>query len=379
MQCADLRVTASLCIVVLVCTSFLTIVKTPEVPVKSIQCCCDNPHATSKIDHPNDADIAGLALVKKIFQMLGVMPRAMVRVCAFQFLAWWSWSYQILFAAVWVGKVVNQGDAAAPVGSHLYVLYEQGVKAASAGFVAFAVLSGVVCLFLPSVLHRCGNRRTLAAAQVLLVLCYLSTFTIPARAIYLAAANIAAFALPWGVFLVVPWDLTAQLAPADQRGLYMGALNIFACLARLIVSLSGPLLVIIFGEGNATQAALGTGGEQVRRGWPHLVHPYPTPIWAVTCIRRLPCRSFSIPGLLVTPAKPSFLSAAAALVAFLSLGIVPGVVTKAEPPTAYISSDGLAVLVKVDIGEETKDEAVGAAVIRATDDPMRHFPTSMIV
>ena len=98
MQCADLGVTASLCIVVLVCTSFLTIVKTPEVPVKSIQCCCDNPHATSKIDHPNDADIAGLALVKKIFQMLGVMPRAMVRVCAFQFLAWWSWSYQILFA-----------------------------------------------------------------------------------------------------------------------------------------------------------------------------------------------------------------------------------------------------------------------------------------
>ena len=68
--------------------------------------------------------------------------------------------------------------------------------------------------------------------------------------------------MPWAVFLVVPWALTAQLAPPDQRGLYMGGLNIFACVPQVLVSLSGPVLVKIFGEQKATQAALGFGGEQ---------------------------------------------------------------------------------------------------------------------
>ena len=50
------------------------------------------------------------------------------------------------------------------------------------------------------------------------------------------------------------------MAPPDKRGLYMGSLNIFACVPQVIVALMGPVLVRWFGEDKATQAALGFGG-----------------------------------------------------------------------------------------------------------------------
>jgi len=165
------------------------------------------------------------------------------------------------FIAVWVGKVVNQGDGSAPAGSEPYVRYERGLKAASLGLVLFAVLTGMVSLALPRILHRFQTKRTLAAAQVMLCLCFSATFLIPPRHIYLAAMNIAWFGIPWAVFLILPWALVAQLAPPNERGLYLGVLNIFAVIPQILVSLSGPIIVHVFGEDHATQAALGFGGK----------------------------------------------------------------------------------------------------------------------
>ena len=179
LQCADLRIVAIICAVCLLATSALTVVKTHETPLSAT-------HGPRAEEQGND----GFGLVRKIFHMLRTMPPAMCRVCAFQFLAWWSWFHHTLFIAVWVGKVVNRGDGAAHVGSAPYVRYERGLKAASMGFVMFAVLTGVVSLLLPAILHRFKTRRTLATAQVLLMLCYLATFLVPRGHIYLAAANI---------------------------------------------------------------------------------------------------------------------------------------------------------------------------------------------
>lgn len=165
-----------------------------------------------------------------------------------------------LFIAVWVGKSVNQGDGAALVGSDKYMRYERGIKAASLGLVLFAILTGLSSMALPWVLHRFKTRRTLAAAQVLLCLCYCATFLVPYDRIYVAAAVIMLFALPWSVFIVVPFAITAQMAPPDQRGLYLGSLNIFAVLPQILVSLSGPVFARIFGEQGATQAAFGFSG-----------------------------------------------------------------------------------------------------------------------
>ena len=166
------------------------------------------------------------------------------------------------FIAVWVGKVVNQGDGSAPAGSELYIRYERGLKAASLGLVFFAVLTGVVSMALPKILHRFRTKRTLAVAQIMLCLSFATTFLVPPRHIYWAALNIACFGVPWAVFLILPWAIVAQLAPPDQRGLYLGVLNIFAVIPQILVSLSGPVIVHIFGEDHATQAALGFGGEQ---------------------------------------------------------------------------------------------------------------------
>lgn len=104
---------------------------------------------------------------------------------------------------MWVGKVVNQGDPSAPVGSDPYTRYERGLKAASLGLVLFAVLTGLVSLALPTIIHHFRTKRTLAVAQTLLSLSFAMTFLIPPRHIYLAAMNIALFGIPWAVFLVL--------------------------------------------------------------------------------------------------------------------------------------------------------------------------------
>ncbi len=248
-QCADLRVVASICGITLLLTSALTIGTTPEVPL------------TREHAHAPQGEHSPLGLVRKIFHTLLHMPAALSRVCAFQFVSWMSWFHHTLYIAVWVGKVVNQGDGGAPVGSDEYVRYERGIKAASLGLVLFATLTGLVSAALPRVLRRFKTRPTLAVSQLLLAACYGLTFLVPRRQVYFAAAVIALFALPWAVFLVVPWALVAQMAPPDKRGLYMGSLNIFACVPQVIVALSGPVLVRMFGEDQATQAALGLGSK----------------------------------------------------------------------------------------------------------------------
>lgn len=247
-QCADLRLVATICAVTLLLTSALTIATTPEVPL-------GRGHA-----HAPHGERSPFSLVRKILYTLCHMPPALARVCAFQFVCWMSWFQHTLYIAVWVGKVVNQGDGGALEGSEEYVRYEDGIKAASLGLVLFATLTGLASAALPRVLRRFKTRPTLAVSQLLLGICYGLTFLVPRRQVYLAAAVIALFSLPWAVFLVVPWALVAQMAPPDKRGLYMGSLNIFACVPQVIVALSGPLLVSMFGEDKATQAALGFGG-----------------------------------------------------------------------------------------------------------------------
>ena len=238
--------------------------------------------------------------------MLFNMPPALARACAFQFFSWWSWFHHTLFIAVWVGKVVNQGNGSAPVGSEEYVCYERGIKAASLGFLVFAILTGVVSMALPHILHRFKTRPTLAVAQVLLAGCYGLTFLVPRRQIYGAAAVIGLFGLPWAVFLVVPWALIAQMAPPDKRGLYLGSLNIFACVPQVLVALSGPILVKIFGEDKATQAALGFG----------------------------------------------------AILALVSLALVPGLITKARPPGA-VHGEAAAIRRPMSPEEEEKGQEKG--------------------
>lgn len=251
LQCADLRVVASFCAICLLSTCFITILSTKEHPL------------TPDHEQAPEGERSPLELVRKIFRVLLDMPPALARVCAFQFVSWWSWFHHTLFIAVWVGKVVNQGDGGAPVGSEPYVRYERGLKAASLGFVMFAVMTGFVSMALPAIIHRYKTRPTLAAAQLTLAICYGLTFLVPRRKIYIAAANIALFAIPWAVFLVIPYALIAQMAPSNQRGLYLGSLNIFACVPQVLVALSGPVLVKMFGDEKATQAALGFGGESM--------------------------------------------------------------------------------------------------------------------
>jgi solute carrier family 45 protein 1/2/4 len=248
LQCADLRVVATICAVTLLFTSALTIGTTPEVPLT-------RGHA-----HAPEGERSPLGLVRKIVYTLFHMPPALARVCAFQFVSWLSWFHHTLYIAVWVGKVVNQGNGGAEVGSEEYVRYERGIKAASLGLVLFAVFTGLASAALPRVLRRFKTRPTLAVSQFLLAACYGLTFLVPRRQVYGAAAVISLFSLPWAVFLVVPWALVAQMAPPDKRGLYMGSLNIFACVPQVIVALMGPVLVRWFGEDKATQAALGFGG-----------------------------------------------------------------------------------------------------------------------
>lgn len=96
----------------------------------------------------------------------------------------------LLDITTWVGQIINNGDAHAEVGSDPYQRYQVGVKIGSFGLVIYAVVAGITASILPYIIRRFKNKRTLAAGQVILCLCFATTFCIPAGHTYIAAGLI---------------------------------------------------------------------------------------------------------------------------------------------------------------------------------------------
>lgn len=64
---------------------------------------------------------------------------------------------------------------------------------------------------------------------------------------------------PWAVTLTVPFALTAEAAPEEENGVYMGVLNIFVVIPQFMMAAIGPLFVEFWGN-DAPQAAFIVGG-----------------------------------------------------------------------------------------------------------------------
>lgn len=239
--CADLRCAFTISIVFLLVTVITTCVFTKEKPLQESA-------LTGKTRPP---------IFSKIFGLIRHLPLRLSRICVVQFFSWFAWFAFLIYITNWVGLVVNNGDPQADHDSDAYKRYVDGVQMGSFGLAFYAIFSAVTSPVVALMAEKLGPRWTWFSGQlVMAVLLFCTAFVENMTA---AAAVIALFGYPWSVSMTVPFAMTAQVSPPADRGLYMGALNIFVVLPQCAMAVLGPGMVSIFGDKGAVIAALELG------------------------------------------------------------------------------------------------------------------------
>jgi solute carrier family 45 protein 1/2/4 len=237
--CQDLRISFILSTVFLISTLILTLLAANEVPLEKKPSDESSPSRINPIIH--------------LFRVLFRLPKEMLRICLVQFFNWFAWFTFLIYITVWVAENVFNGNP--DEFSPNYHLFEEGVRYGSFGLAGFAACSLLFSPFVPRLSLKLGPKLTFFAAQLILSLCL--GFTLVVTNKYVAIILISFFGIPWSVTNTIPFALTANVAPKDEKGIYMGILNIFVVVPQLIMSGLGTLISYIF-NGNVA-ATLATG------------------------------------------------------------------------------------------------------------------------
>jgi MFS family permease len=128
----------------------------------------------------------------------------------------------------------------------------------SFGLAFYAVVSAATAPLVAWMAEKLGPKLTWVLGE--LALGALLVCSIFVTSTYAAVAVIALFGFPWSVTMCVPFALTAQVAPRAERGLYMGALNIFIVLPQCCMAAIGPVLNAWWGDVNGIKGAMVLGG-----------------------------------------------------------------------------------------------------------------------
>eukprot|EP00762_Andalucia_godoyi_P003787 ANDGO_08559.mRNA.1 Sucrose transport protein SUC2 len=196
-------------------------------------------------------------IFSKIFVLIRHMPKTLGRVCVVNFFSWFAWFAFLIYITTWVGTVVNDGDPQADHDSDSYKRYTEGVRMGSFGLAFYAGVSAITSPLVAWIAERFGNKVCWALGELALGALLLSTLFVTNT--YGAVAVIGLMGFPWSVTMTVPFALTAQIAPSAERGLYMGALNIFIVLPQCLMASLGPILVTLFGDKDSIRGALVLG------------------------------------------------------------------------------------------------------------------------
>lgn len=242
--CQDLRISFSISIVVLTATVIVTLIAAKEKPFTRTLVQNNDEESPASRDRP----------LLHLFRVLFHLPKPMIRVCLVQFFNWFAWFTFLIYITVWVALDVFHGSP--DENDPTYHLFENGVRYGSFGLAGFAGCSLLFSPFVPRLSSALGTRVIFFIGQFILATCLGLTFFI--RDKYFAVALISVFGIPWSITNTIPFAITANVAQENEKGVYMGILNIFVVIPQLIMSGVGPL-ISHFSRGSVT-ATLATGG-----------------------------------------------------------------------------------------------------------------------
>jgi solute carrier family 45 protein 1/2/4 len=247
--CEDLRVSFIISIVLLIVTTIITLVSAKERPLDEID---DELNRTKQPPSPTGEEHESIKKVNPILKMLSIlfkMPQPMLRVCFVQFFAWFGWFTFLIYGTDWVGENIYHGN---PDSKHpAYHLYQEGVRWGSFGLAGFAFVSLIFSPIVPALTNRFGTKPVYFVCNALLVVALFLPVIV--RNKYVALLTLSLFGIPWSITMTIPFAIVANIAPEEEKGIYMGILNIFVVLPQLCMSAVGALLSYL-SNGNVVSA-----------------------------------------------------------------------------------------------------------------------------
>eukprot|EP00184_Porphyridium_aerugineum_P003130 CAMPEP_0184693602 /NCGR_PEP_ID=MMETSP0313-20130426/1778_1 /TAXON_ID=2792 /ORGANISM="Porphyridium aerugineum, Strain SAG 1380-2" /LENGTH=719 /DNA_ID=CAMNT_0027151715 /DNA_START=603 /DNA_END=2762 /DNA_ORIENTATION=+ len=160
-------------------------------------------------------------------------------------LSWFAWFCCVPYFSSWMGTSILKGSPTAPRGSEQSLRYQEGVSLYSACNAVKAVLTLFLAMFYPPILARYGERLLLTIAfGVFAVLLLIGGLT---RHADVASATVVFLAIPSVATNSVCIALVAERY-ADNRGTYLGMLNMFAVVPQITDTLYSGTVSKYFGE-----------------------------------------------------------------------------------------------------------------------------------
>jgi len=191
----------------------------------------------------------------EIFWGIINMPKGMRRICLVQFFTWLAWFTYLLYMTSWVGISIFGGNPNSQ-DSNLVNLFDEGVRKASLGLAANAVITVIASLILPNLAKILGIKPLYFVGQLILAFCLLLTLWVKSQEG--ALILIAACGIPWAVVMIFPFTIVSLSVDERDAGKYMGVLNIFVVLPQICISIGIGWVIILF-KGNLA-SALSFGG-----------------------------------------------------------------------------------------------------------------------
>jgi solute carrier family 45 protein 1/2/4 len=253
--CADLRISFLFSVAFLIVTVTVTLFAAREIPLEQVDAeLAKEKQPPSPTTGEEPVSVTKVNPLVNLFRVLFKMSPAMRRVCLVQFFSWFGWFTFLIYGTDWVGEKIFNGN---PNPRHpAYKLYQEGVRWGSFGLAGFAFVSLLFSPLVPTLTNRFGSKPIFFLGNCVLSLALFLPLGVHNQ--YVALVVLALFGIPWSVAMTIPFAIVANIAPEEEKGIYMGILNIFVVIPQLCMSAVGALLSLIF-KGNVV-AALTAGG-----------------------------------------------------------------------------------------------------------------------
>lgn len=180
---------------------------------------------------------------------LAKMSPLVVKAFAVQCSAYFAFMLLFVYGSVWVGSEVFDGAANASLTSAKHLRFVAGVTVANRGFLLMAILSIIISLGLPAMLHVFGYRPIWSLSLLTLGLSLISTKRISSTpALY---TIFAIMSLSMACSFTIPWTIVSvafRKEGTTHIGRQMATFNLSQAIPGLLAALMGSLVLKVGGE-----------------------------------------------------------------------------------------------------------------------------------
>ncbi|KMZ63038.1 Sucrose transporter [Zostera marina] len=266
-DCANLKSAFLIHIVILACTTYLSVSRSHEIPLERQQerLLGGEEEASHQV-----AGINQTSFSKEFANTLKLMNNPIWIIFLVTALSWFGWFPFILYDTDWMGREVFKGNPNTEDGSGIYAA---GVRAGSFGLMLNSIVLGFFSWNMDAICTKLGSGLVWGISSIIMAASFGSMVLIsfwaenieytnghPSTGIFVASLIVfAVLGAPLAVTFSVPYALVSIRSEeiGIGQGLSLGLLNLAIVIPQMAIAvLSGPLDVV-FGGGNWGSLSIG--------------------------------------------------------------------------------------------------------------------------